>query len=366
MLELFNQIRGLLINDTVCIDNLVFRLYTRVTVLFLTICSGLLIFKTYFGNPINCFRTSESPIPLDAFNSFCWVTSTSIVDEKTSGILGVDNVGLGMRPSENQSDLIDQEYYKWVCLFLGLQAFMFYAPRALWIIWERKIISFLAKDLATPLQQEVWTEDKRNQLTNYFYNDHMMSSNNFYAIRFFVCEILNLLNSMSQIYFLDLLLNGRFSLLGPASVTYAMAYESKTMVDPLEQLFPLTGKCTLNTYGPSGSIQKHDAFCILTLNMINEKIFIILWFWLILLCLLGTITIIYRVIMFTQPSARIYLLQAQTRSLKRKKIEIVVKALDFGDWFLLYQLSENVNPVVFKELVHELYLTIVKSPDSCA
>lgn len=70
--------------------------------------------------------------------------------------------------------------------------------------------------------------------------------------------------------------------------------------------------------------------------------------------------------MFTQPLARIYLLQAQTRSRKRQKIEIVVKALGFGDWFLLYQLAENVNPVVFKELVHELYLTIVKSPDSCA
>ncbi|XP_051167414.1 innexin inx2-like [Leptopilina boulardi] len=365
MLELVNEIRKLVIYDPVCIDNVVFRIYTRATVLFLTLCSALLTFKTYFGNPINCFRTENSNIPIEAINSFCWVTSTAIVAEKTPGIKGIDNAGLGMRPSQNESDLIEQQYYKWVCLFLGLQALMFYIPRALWIVWERNIMSFLAKDLATPLAQNVWTEEKRNHLTNYFSNSYM-NSNNFYAIRFFVCELLNLLNSISQIYFLDLLLNGKFSLLGPAAVTFATAYDTKKMIDPLKQIFPLTGKCTLNTYGPSGTIQYYDAFCILSLNIINEKIFIILWFWLIILCILGTITIIYRLVMFTHPWARIYLLQAQTRFLERKKIINVVRELPFGDWFILYQLAENVNPVVFRELVEQLNIKITKNPNECA
>ncbi|XP_051168211.1 innexin inx2-like [Leptopilina boulardi] len=365
MLELFNEIKCLLVNDPVRIDNVVFRLYTRVTVLFLASCSALLTFKTYFGNPINCFISTNSQIPKEAINSFCWVTSTAIVAEKTQGIRGIDNVGLGMRPSQNDSDLIEQQYYKWVCLFLGLQALMFYIPRALWIVWERNIISFLAKDLATPLPQVAWTEEKRNHLTNYFTNANLYS-NNFYAIRFFICELLNLLNSICQIYFLDLLLNGQFSLLGPASVTFATAYDTTKMIDPLKQLFPLTGKCSMNTYGSSGTIQKHDAFCILSLNMINEKVFLILWFWLIILCILGTITIIYRIVMFAYPWARIYLLQAQIRSLERKKIENVVRKLYFGDWFILYQLAENVNPVVFKELVDQLNTKAIEIPEGLA
>ena len=42
--------------------------------------------------------------------------------------------------------------------------------------------------------------------------------------------------------------------------------------DPLNSVFPKVAKCTFNKYGPSGTIEKFDGLCILSLNIINEKV----------------------------------------------------------------------------------------------
>ena len=44
-------------------------------------------------------------------------------------------------------------------------------------------------------------------------------------------------------------------------------------------IFPRMTKCTFHKFGASGEVEKHDALCILPLNIVNEKIYIFLWFW---------------------------------------------------------------------------------------
>lgn len=68
-------------------------------------------------------------------------------------------------------------------------------PRALWGIWERGTIGLLSRDLASPFLRDVWTEERKQRLVEYFTKTNL-HSHNFYAIRFFVCEILNFLNSV--------------------------------------------------------------------------------------------------------------------------------------------------------------------------
>jgi hypothetical protein len=43
----------------------------------------------------------------------------------------------------------------------------------------------------------------------------------------------------------------------------------------------------------TGSIQRHDALCVLPLNILNEKIFIFLWFWFIILSVLSGLALLY-------------------------------------------------------------------------
>ena len=50
-------------------------------------------------------------------------------------------------------------------------------------------------------------------------------------------------------------------------------------LDPMIYIFPRMTKCTFHKFGPSGEVEKHDALCILPLNIVNEKIYIFIWFW---------------------------------------------------------------------------------------
>lgn len=54
MLDLFAPIKCLLREESVCIDNVVFRLHSRVTVLLLVVCTILVTAKQYIGEPISC------------------------------------------------------------------------------------------------------------------------------------------------------------------------------------------------------------------------------------------------------------------------------------------------------------------------
>ena len=44
-------------------------------------------------------------------------------------------------------------------------------------------------------------------------------------------------------------------------------------------------KCTFHKFGPSGTVQKFDGLCVLPLNIINEKIYVFLWFWFVILAI---------------------------------------------------------------------------------
>ena len=63
-------------------------------------------------------------------------------------------------------------------------------------------------------------------------------------------------------------------------------------------------KCHFHKYGPSGTIERHDAMCVLALNIINEKIYVFLWFWLIALAVLTSLYLLYVLSVIMVPSMR--------------------------------------------------------------
>lgn len=54
MLDLFAPIKCLLQEESVRVDNVVFRLHSRFTVLLLLVCTILVTAKQYIGEPISC------------------------------------------------------------------------------------------------------------------------------------------------------------------------------------------------------------------------------------------------------------------------------------------------------------------------
>lgn len=52
----------------------------------------------------------------------------------------------------------------------------------------------------------------------------------------------------------------------------------------------------------------------------------------------------------------------QLRFVKRRIVSRIVKQFRFGDWFILYLLGKNMNPLIYKELIIELSKELEKKP----
>jgi len=70
--------------------------------------------------------------------------------------------------------------------------------------------------------------------------------------------------------------------------------------NPMEVIFPRITKCNFFKYGPSGTIQNVDAMCILSQNVLNEKIYLLLWIWFLILVIISICALIYRMAIITQ------------------------------------------------------------------
>ena len=130
----------------------------------------------------------------------------------------------------------------------------------------------------------------------------------------------------------------------------------------MDQFFPKLTKCWYRSYGPSGSVQLQDRLCILSLNIVNEKIFVILWFWLIFLAFLSALAVFFRILVFSIPALRTYMIMGHLRYVKRSVVKKITKHFGIGGWFVLHLLGKNINPLIYKDLIVELSKDICEKP----
>ena len=62
----------------------------------------------------------------------------------------------------------------------------------------------------------------------------------------------------------------------------------------MNEVFPKMAKCTFVKYGPSGTKENIDGLCILPVNILNEKIYILLWFWFNILAVVTAFHFVWR------------------------------------------------------------------------
>ena len=99
-------------------------------------------------------------------------------------------------------------------------------------------------------------------------------------------------------FLMDRFFDGAFLTFGLEVIAFA-EQDQEDRLDPLIYVFPrmtkvmmvMTAKydlynktvfsfqCTFHKFGTSGEVEKHDALCLLPLNIVNEKVYIFLWFW---------------------------------------------------------------------------------------
>ena len=98
----------------------------------------------------------------------------------------------------------------------------------------------------------------------------------------------------------------------------------------------------------------HLPLVLVRLASISYCINFLTTFRFILLAVLSTLVIFYRLIIIISPKMRAYLLYIRFRLIRREVINTIVKKSYVGDWFLFYMLGQNVDSMIFKEVMHEL------------
>ncbi|XP_017786663.1 PREDICTED: innexin inx3 [Nicrophorus vespilloides] len=342
----FVKIRYLL--DKAVIDNMVFRAHYRITSAILFCCCIIVTANNLIGDPIMCIN--EGSIPGHVINTYCWITYTFTLPHEQGKRVGthVAHPGLG---NDNQ-DKVYHSYYQWVPFVLFLQGILFYIPHWIWKIWEEDKIRKISDGMrGTIIGNKAERAPRISRLVQYIMES--MHLHNTYAFIYFLCEGLNFINVLLNIFMTDKFLGGAFLDYGTDVIRF-MNMDQENRTDPMVAVFPRVTKCTFHKFGASGSIQKHDALCVLALNILNEKIFVFLWFWFIILAVISGLALVYSLAVVMLPSTRETIMKRRFRFGTPNGVDAIIRKTQVGDFFLLHLLGQNMNLMVFGEILEEL------------
>ncbi|CAH1127039.1 unnamed protein product [Ceutorhynchus assimilis] len=353
--------------QTYNIDNWVFKLHYRFTFFVFIISTILVCSRQYIGEHIHCI--ADQGVPERVMNTYCFFTTTfTLIKDLDAKRLDMENLphpGVGNYGINSKEEIKRHAYYQWVPFVLFGQGIMFYLTHILWKKLEGGRIKYLVDGLqlaAFALQDKNIKVASNNIPTKQDKQDKIKTIRKAFIERIYIsgswslnlmfCETLNLLNVILQIYIADMFLSNQFLHLG--ADVWREGLESS--VDPLDEVFPKVTKCTFHKYGPSGSIQWHDAMCIMALNIINDKIYTFLWFWFVVLFICTAMALVWRLItVLLHAKSKLFnrLVFAYTCPGKINPWDVltVSKYCSYTDWLFLKYLSKNLDGLVFREII---------------
>ncbi len=355
--------------DEINIDNWHFKLYYKGAAGLFFMGSMVGVLSQYFGQPIQCdFTTIDGDVAAD----YCWIHGSSYIPVEYQPHMKciADLEGV-----KSEDDAPDTSYYQWVVFFMLLQAGFFYLPYKIWKALEGGLIESFGKDAksAVILTKETKVDGEgavMEKMTEKFsmYFKSILHHNQFYLAKFFFCEALNIIILYTNFILTDTFLQGRFWYYGIDVIRFYQLSraERKLVVSPFCATFPTEVSCTVPNIGAAGGEQHHNGMCVLSQNILNEKIYLVVWWYLVFLCMISVIFIVYRLSVCLFEPIRFQLLYVQIRHKYdddvRKALRFVLSKCYLGDWFVLYQLSKNVNPYFLRQFVKELRYELKERP----
>ena len=113
-------------------------------------------------------------------------------------------------------------------------------------------------------------------------------------------------------------------------------------------------KCTYYLQGNDGGDKIESAQCVLSQNIINQKIYLVLWYWLVFLMIAGVLQILFEVVIFAVPSFRTSLLTWNIGDYATTDVRNFLHSKGVADWFVFYQISKNTDKQFFCLLLENM------------
>ena len=127
----------------ISVDNAVFKLFTKGSVILCLTGAVLCAATQYFGAPITC--AFDSHVPSDLAERYCWIHGSNWIDEKYQQAF---DCIVTQQKDDDATTVPTTSYYQWVIFFLLLQAALFALPYKLWKAAERGVVKGFVTDEA--------------------------------------------------------------------------------------------------------------------------------------------------------------------------------------------------------------------------
>lgn len=356
------------------IDNVVAKLHYRLTTLILFTCVVLISTMDLIGDRIHCNVGQHlSDDHLHFVNTFCFIYGTFTVNKHFNNSENAIYPGVG--PYVHGKDATRYHtFYQWVPFVLFLQALLFYAPHYLWKNFEdgklkqfsgcfeflvlatqsdEQSVHRIHDDADIVIPSRTGKHEKFVEVSKCFVE--RLSTFNLWAFGLVTSEVLNFINVIGNIYFINSFLGGTFLRYGSEVVSF-LSMDPENRVDPMHFVFPKMTKCLFNPFGHSGSVNQMDLLCLLPQNIVNEKVYVVLWFWFVILSALSAAALAWRLVTISLHSRseilnRYIFYSAHPVNINPSVLNVIMKKLSYSEWLFLYHIGKSIDGFVFQDFM---------------
>ncbi|CAF3912168.1 unnamed protein product [Rotaria magnacalcarata] len=293
-------------HDVAYDDDFYDRLSRRYSVILLVIFTVLVSTKQYVGEPIACFCPAHfTGTHVEYTNNICWISNTYFVS--------FDRL-LPKHPNPKTEQFI--YFYQYVPFILIAQAILFYVPSLIWsslnsksgydlsmLVTHARIIDTYTSEIREPSVRHLARfidkalEYHKNKRLEYFdqlraikcsslsslyafflLNNHITMRDNHLMWSFLFSKLLYLLNAFGQLYLLNFFLGNDYHMYGFAVIRALFTGNNENWT--VTPRFPRVTWCNFAVRNLADNIHTYTVQCSLPINLFNEKIFLIIWFWL--------------------------------------------------------------------------------------
>jgi len=323
------------------IDNFLFRMHHQYTTAILMFGLMFIFLENHIdGRAINC-RNADNYA-----KSYCWIHGTGYVKEHLQG----EATGCYV----DQSGIEDEEwnsrvtaYYLWLPFLLTFAIGFSKVPR---ILWKRC--------LEGELMHKIIEDGSESRVIAKNFMDFRKRFAT-YSLHFALCEALNIGMVFLNMFMCDMLLVNKFWSYGTEVFGFLRTYsryghlETGEMVhNPMCELFPTEVACYITIGATTGGKDQSNYLCILSNNLFNQKYFLIIWLWWVILAGFSCLGMVYRVARMMMPELSRTLLKWKVM---RSKWEMEgLQNLTGADYFMLDRMLDSLKHKVFAEVMVEV------------
>jgi hypothetical protein len=278
-------------------DDFLDRLSRQHTCALLVLMSVVVSLRQYLGDPVHCWCPEQCASNHETYaNLYCWVEDTYYVPFWEPMV----------QPQEPRAMI---SYYQWTPLIFLFQAILFFAPCVLWRLLNRRSGINISRimEAAISSQGAVYSENRektlryavllldrylmaqRNSKRGCFSRfKHLVSKHcifmctrnygNYLVCCYVLIKLIYTVNAVAQLFLLDIVLGYDYHLFGFQALSH-LAWGSPW--EPSAR-FPRVTMCDFKIR-QSTNVHQYSVQCVLPINIFNEKIFVVIWFWYLLL-----------------------------------------------------------------------------------